>query len=358
LSEINKTSASEIVHISKAVRQKEAAVMLLMLAALVVVVLISFTIGRYRISLSQVADLIKEAISGNDLSKASREAWVILSVIRIPRIFLSVMVGAALSASGASFQGLFKNPMVSPDILGVSSAAGAGAALAILLNLSSLGVNLMAFLFGTGAVLLVIQLARIVSRGNSVLLIMVLSGIVVSSIFKALTSLTKYIADSENKLPEITFWLMGSFAKSNSSRNILIMFIALVIGSVPLLVLRRRINLLSFGEEEARAMGINTKHMRAVIIACSTVLTATSVCLCGSIEWTGLIMPHMIRLVVGPNYRILLPASMLGGALFMVIVDNFCRAIIPGELPVGIVTSLIGAPLFVYLMFKGRRDWT
>lgn len=339
-------------------RRREARTLLILTALLLLAVLLSMTIGRYGIPLGQIVEMAGELLSGKGLSEANREAGIVLSVIRIPRILLTVMVGAALSASGASFQGLFRNPMVSPDILGVSSAAGAGAALAILLDFSTLGVTVTSFLFGVGAVVLVLLLSKAIGRGNGALLVMVLSGVVVSSIFRSLTSLAKYVADGDDKLPEITFWLMGSFAKSGSIKSLLIMLCALLFGGIPLLTLRRRMNILSFGEEEARSMGVNTTAMRYIIVGCSTLLTATSVCLCGSIEWVGLIMPHMMRLIVGPNYRMLLPASMLGGSVFMVIVDNFCRVIIPGELPIGVVTSLIGAPLFIYLLFKGRRDWS
>jgi len=338
-------------------RRKERRILIALFIILIATMLVSLTIGRYGVPLDQIFDIFMQRITGREISEANTEANLVLFIIRIPRILLTIMVGAALSASGAAFQGVFKNPMVSPDILGVSSAAGAGAALAILIGVSSIGVNIVAFVFGIGAVLLVMLLAKAVGRGSNTLLVMVLSGVVVSSIFRAMTSLAKYIADADNKLPEITFWLMGSFAKSGSNRNVIIMLIALILGAVPLLALRWRMNVLSFGEEEAKAMGININRMRIVIVACSTLLTASSVCLCGSIEWVGLIMPHITRLIVGPNYRILLPAAMLGGSIFMLVVDNFCRAIIPGELPVGIITSLIGAPLFIYMLFKGRRDW-
>ena len=351
-------TAEKVLQDNQRTRRKERTVMIVLVVLLAGVVLVSFTVGRYGVPLGQLFEILWHRISGQGVAEANKEADLVLFVIRMPRVLLTVMVGAALSASGAAFQGLFKNPMVSPDILGVSSASGAGAALAILLGFASIFVNLTAFLFGVRAVLLVMFLAKAIGRGSGNILVMVLSGVVVSSLFKALTSLAKYVADADNKLPEITFWLMGSFAKSGSVRNVLIMLIALVVGAVPLLLTRRRMNIMSFGDDEAKAMGINVPRMRTMIVACATLLTAISVCLCGSIEWVGLIMPHVTRLIVGPNYRILLPASMLGGAIFMVVVDNFCRVIIPGELPVGVVTSLIGAPLFIYLLFRGRRDWS
>lgn len=348
--------ASSIIDNSNAQRRIERLVLIGLFIALLTVMLLSLAIGRYGVPLKQLFEIVYEILSGQGVSDANSEAALVLSVIRVPRILLNIMVGAALSASGAAFQGLLQNPMVSPDILGVSSAAGTGAALAILIGLSSLGVSLVAFCFGLFAVLLVLMITTVVGQGRSSLIVMVLAGMVVMYLFRALTSLAKYVADVDQKLADITFWLMGSFAKSGSYHNVTIMLIALVIGSVPLLVMRNRMSVLSFGEEEAKSMGINTRRMRFTIVGCATLLTASSVCLCGIIEWAGLIMPHITRLIVGPNYRILLPTSMLSGAIFMIIVDNFCRAIIPGELPVGIVTSLIGAPLFIYLLFKGRRD--
>jgi iron complex transport system permease protein len=337
--------------------KRERLILIGLTGALLIAVVVSLTIGRYAMSPGQIAAIVGARLFGGEMRQADAEANLVLFIIRVPRILLTIMVGAALSASGAAFQGLFKNPMVSPDILGVSSAAGAGAAVAILIGLSSVGVNIVAFCFGVLAVLLVLTLAQVIGRGNGALLIMVLSGVVVSSLFRAFTSLTKYLADADNKLPEITFWLMGSFAKSGGIRGAAIMLSVLILGGTPLLALRWRLNVLGFGEEEAKAMGMNVKQIRLVIIACATLLTASSVCLCGNIEWVGLIMPHITRLLTGPDYRILLPAAMLGGGLFMLIVDNFCRAVIPGELPVGIVTSIIGAPLFIYMLFKGRREW-
>ncbi len=267
------------------------------------------------------------------------------------------MAGAALSASGAAYQGMFRNPMVSPDILGVSSGAAVGAALGLLLDLPSMAVHLLSFLFGVAAVLLVMFLAKVIGRGNGTLVIMVLSGTVISSVFSSMTSLIKYVADTDEKLPEITFWLMGSFARASSYSNMVMMGIGLLAGGGILLLLRWKINGMAFGEDEARALGINTVRVRTAVILSSTLLTAMTVCICGTIGWVGLIIPHITRLLVGPNYKSLMPISMLGGACFMLLVDNAARTIVPGELPISILTSLIGAPLFIYMLFKGRRDW-
>ncbi|MDD3363371.1 MAG: iron ABC transporter permease [Syntrophomonas sp.] len=323
---------------------------------LIVTVLISLVIGRYGISLHQMLDIIQSWITGKE-NPNNHEAEVVISIIRVPRILLAILVGAALSASGAAYQGLFKNPMVSPDLLGVSAGAGVGASIALLLSFSYLGVQLMAFVFGLGAVFLVLGLSSAIGRGNGSLLIMVLAGTVISALFASFTSLAKYLADADAKLPELTFWLMGSFAKSGSYKNVLVLLIIMLITGLPLFLLRWKINVLSFGEEEAQAMGVNTKRLTIIIILCSTMLTASSVALCGMISWVGLIMPHIARLLVGPNYKSLLPTAMLGGSVFMLAVDNIARSLIAGEIPIGVLTSMIGAPIFIYLLFKGRRSW-
>jgi iron complex transport system permease protein len=323
--------------------------------ALVVAVFVSLLLGRYSLPPKILVNLIAARLSGRELDETLKSADTVLFIIRIPRILLSLMVGAALAVSGAAYQSLFRNPMVSPDILGVTQGAGAGAAAGILLSLPTVGTHLLSFVFGIAAVSLVLLISKLVGQGRS-LTVLILTGMVMNFFFQSLTSFAKYIADADNKLPEITFWLMGSFARSGSYRNVWIMLGALILGGVPLLLLRWRINILSFGDEEAAAMGINVRQTRFVIIVCSTILTASAVSLCGTIGWVGLIIPHIVRLVAGPNNNSLFPASMLGGALFLLIVDNFARAIVPGELPIGILTSLIGAPLFLLILFQGRKE--
>lgn len=320
--------------------------------------IVSLSLGEYAISPSQINEIIRTGITGQTLAAENQTASTVLSLIRIPRIVLAVLVGAALSASGAAYQGLFKNPMVSPDILGVTGGAGVGAALALLFDFPTIGVHALSFLFGIGAVTLVLLLSRLVGRSQGTLLIMVLSGVVISSIFSALTSLIKYLADADDKLPEITFWLMGSFARSGNYQNILIMGGVLLVAGIPLFLTRWQMNVMTFGDEEAQSIGIDVRKTRLIIIGCASLLTASSVCLCGTIGWVGLIMPHITRMLVGPNYKILLPMTLLSGGLFMLIVDNVARLVVPGELPIGILTSLIGAPLFISMLFKGRSDWS
>ncbi len=291
------------------------------------------------------------------MAQENSQALYVLTVIRIPRLLLSLMAGGSLAVSGAAYQGLLRNPMISPDILGVSSGASTGAILCLLLGASLWVMQGVAFAFGLGAVAIVLLLGRLIGRGSSKLLVLVLAGVVISPIFSAFTSLIKYIADSNDKLPAIVFWLMGSFARSSNWNSLLVLAVAMALGSVPLMLLRHRMNVLSFGEEEAQTMGVDVRRTRLIIICCATVLTAATVTLCGNIGWVGLILPHLMRLIVGPDYRYLLPSCLLAGGLFMLLVDNTVRLLLPGEMPVGIVTSLIGAPLFIYLLFQGRRDW-
>lgn len=342
--------------VTKAQNKRETAIIFILCIGLVILIVVSVGVGRYSIELSQIPEIFRQWLTGN-IEEENKKAITVLFVIRIPRILLALLTGAGLAVSGAAYQGLFQNPMVSPDILGVSSGASVGAALALLLGASSGMVHITAFVFGIMAVGLVMMISHVVTGGNGRILVMVLAGTVISSVFSAFTSLIKYVADTDEKLPAITFWLMGSFAKSGSCANVKIMIIVTMIGLFPLLALRWNINALSFGEDEAASLGVNVKRTRNIIIFSSTLLTASSICICGMVGWVGLIMPHISRLLVGPNYGKMLPVTILSGAFFMLLVDNVSRVIIPGELPIGILTSLIGAPLFIYLLFRGRKEW-
>jgi iron complex transport system permease protein len=322
--------------------------------ALLVLIIWSMTIGPYDLTMSDAIASILQTFGIGDGPSVAKSSTVLL-VIRLPRILLAALVGAALAVSGAAYQGLFKNPMVSPDILGVSSGAGVGAALGILLGMPTLGVHLLSFAVGIAAVTLVMAIAKAVGKSGNTLVIMILAGTVISSVFSALTSLIKYVADPDDKLPAITYWLMGSFARSGVQQSVIIMAVILLVAGGVMVLMRWQINVMAFGEEEARTMGVNVPRTRTIIILASTLLTSASVCLCGTIGWVGLIIPHITRLATGPNYRSLLPISMLGGACFMVLVDDVARCL--NELPVGILTALIGAPLFIYMLVKGRREW-
>ena len=215
----------------------------------------------------------------------------------------------------------------------------------------------MSFLLGVVAVAVVMAISRSFGKSGNAIVVMILAGTVISSVFTAVTSLLKYVADPDDQLPQITYWLMGSFARSGNDANVWTMALALLVGGGVLLAARWRINVMSFGDDEARAMGVNVNATRAVIIAAATLLTSITVCMCGSVGWVGLIIPHITRLVTGPNYRSLIPISMLGGACFMVVVDDIARIAVPGELPISVLTALIGAPLFLFLLARGRKEW-
>jgi iron complex transport system permease protein len=337
----------------KAEKKRPAALILVLL--LIAAFLLSFTVGRYAVSIPELLGIFAGKLF--HLPAAWPEALeTVLFRVRIPRICSAMMVGAALAVSGAAYQGLFRNPMVSPDILGASAGAGFGAAVGILLSFSIVGIQVSSFLFGLGAVALTYAVGSAIGRGNNSVLALVLTGMVVSTLFSSFTSITKYVADTDNKLPAITFWLMGGLS-SVSVRDTGVLLIPLALGMAPLFLLRWKLNVLSFGEEEAQAMGVDTRRIRGIIILCSTLLTASAVSVSGMVGWIGLIIPHIARLVVGPNYKILLPASLLIGSTFLLAVDDIARSAFEMEIPLGILTSLIGAPFFVYLLLKGRRAW-
>lgn len=322
---------------------------------LVSLALVSFTVGSYSMTLPELWATVRAVVTGALDTTSSRNVAVLFS-IRIPRVLLAACVGAALAASGAAYQGIFRNPMVSPDILGVSNAASVGVALGLLLGLPTLAVHAMSFAFGIGAVVLVLAIAHAVTRKQGdAILVMILSGVVMGSLGQALLSLIKYVADPNDVLPAITYWLMGSFARSGNATNVLIMAGILAVGAGILIALRWQLNTLTFGEEEARSLGVNVRRMRLLVIAASTLMTSASVCLCGVVGWVGLIIPHVVRLALGPDYRSLIPTSLLTGACFMLAVDDVARVIVPGELPVGVLTSLIGAPLFVFMLVRSQR---
>lgn len=277
--------------------------------------------------------------------------------IRLPRVIAAILVGMSLAASGTAYQGMFRNPMVSPNILGVSAGAGFGAAFAILISLNAVGVQFFAFIFGILAVTISYFISKIVSKKSNITLILVLSGMVVSALFSSLISLIKYIADPDDKLPAITYWLMGSFA-SVEIEDIYTIIIPMFIGLIPLYLLRWKINTLSFGDEEALGVGISTNRLRMIIIICSTLITAAAVSISGLIGWVGLIVPHLARMVVGSDHKTLLPSSMFIGGIYLLLVDDLARSLISIELPIGILTSLIGAPFFIWLLMKSRRGWS
>ncbi|MFV0453035.1 MAG: FecCD family ABC transporter permease [Propioniciclava sp.] len=316
---------------------------------------LSLGVGRFDMAWSHLFPTILAQLQGQP---ATSEGAVLFAV-RMPRILLAVLVGAALSASGAAYQGLFRNPLVSPDLLGVASGASVGACLSMLLGWPTLATQVLAFTTGLLAVVAAVFVSSAAGRSVSGgMVILVLAGVVVSSLCSATTALLKYLAPEDNTLPEITFWLMGSFARSAGWINVQLMLVVLLVGITPLMLLRWSLNVMTFGDLDAAALGLNPTRIRLIVIACSTLLTATAVAMCGVIGWVGLVIPHLCRFVVGPSFTTLLPASVLSGGLFMVIVDDLARTMTAGEIPLGVLTAFVGAPAFILLLRQGRRVWT
>ncbi|MGC9517593.1 MAG: FecCD family ABC transporter permease [Methanomicrobiales archaeon] len=333
---------------------KKISITLMLIVPLIILFFISFLIGRYPITPYEVVVAFCYKILPNN-QELSPVLETILFQIRLPRIIAAMMVGATLSVAGASFQGLFKNPLVSPDKLGVSSGAGFGAALAILFLSSPFMIQFSAFLGGLFAVTITYILSRNF-KGTSILTL-VLCGIAVAALFSALISLAKYVADPYEQLPSIVFWLMGSLSTVNN-QDLVMVALPMFFGTIILLLIRWRINILSMGEEEAQTMGLNIKKLQFIIIGCCTVITAAAVSISGIIGWIGLIIPHIARIIVGPDHKALLPSSILIGAFFLLLIDNIARTLTTVEIPLGILTAIIGAPFFLYLLRKNNEGWT
>lgn len=317
-----------------------------LLAALFV---LSFCLGRYGVDAGTTCRILLSPLLPLEPTWTDHEYTAVMN-IRLPRIVLACLVGCCLSSAGAAYQGVFQNPMASPDVLGASSGASFGAALAILAGVGNQGTTLSAFFWSLATVVLVYLVGQR-APGDRVLNL-VLAGMVISSLFTAATSYLKLVADPTNQLPEITYWLMGSLSGTTRDK-VSFVFLPMLIGLVILFVLRWQLGVLTMGDEEARTMGVNAKVVRPVIILASTLITAAAVSVCGAIGWVGLVIPHLCRRLVGSNTRYLMPASMVAGALFLLIVDNISRNLYATELPIGILTAFVGAPFFLYLMMKG-----
>ena len=339
-------------HLQKQRNRKANAILVGLAAILVVLGVLSFLVGRYPISPDKVVGMLAGSIVPIDPFWTDQEMTIFFNV-RLPRVVLAMLVGCCLASAGAAYQGTFQNPLVSPDILGASQGAAFGAALAILLGFGGFGVSMLAFAFAIITVMLVIVVAQ-AARGNQVLTV-VLAGVMVSSLFSAGVSFTKLVADPADQLPAITYWLMGSLTSAKPA-DIYLVALPMAAGLVTLFVLRWRINILTMGDEEASTMGVNTKRLRMVIIVAATLITAASVAVTGMIGWVGLVIPHLTRMLIGSDYRKLMPASMLMGAAFLLLVDDVSRLVTTAEIPIGILTAFIGAPFFLYLITReGRR---
>ena len=320
-----------------------------MASALLALFLLSFVVGRYGVPLGQVVRILLSGVLPLEQTWTGNMAIAVLNV-RLPRILLACLVGCGLSAAGTGYQTVFQNPMAAPDILGASSGACFGAALAILTGQSAVMITVFAFLASLLSVALVYLVGNH-TRGNRVVNLL-LAGIMVGSLFSACTSYIKLVADPTNQLPQITYWLMGSLSGTRMG-TVRFAAVCMAVGLVPLLLLRWRMNLLTLSPDEARAMGVHTDRLRLVVILSSTVLTAAAVSVSGMIGWVGLVIPHLSRRIVGSDCRRLMPMACLFGAAFLLLVDNMARCLTATEIPIGILTAFVGAPFFIYLMVRG-----
>ena len=323
--------------------------MVVLAILLVLTMLLALGAGQYALPLPRVAGILLDKARGLAIEPIHQQ---IIFQIRLPRILCAGIAGAALALSGASLQGIFRNPLVDPHVIGVTSGAAFGGTMAIFLGLGIYGLFFSTLLAGLVTLVLIFVFShRLIQRS---LLMLILTGMIISGFFSALVSLLQYLSDTEDKLPSIVFWLMGSFATSNPQK-LLMLVVPVTLCSVVLLGLRWRMNLLSLGEREARALGVNIRPLRWLVIFCSGMLVASQVAVSGSIGWVGLIIPHLSRMLVGANHQQLLPCTLLMGALYLIIVDTLARTLSTSEIPVSIITSLLGAPLFAVLVYQLRR---
>jgi len=313
----------------------------------------ALALGPYPLGFDDVARALGR-LAGID-GGAVTPGEIVFMRVRLPRVAADVLVGAALAGAGAAYQTLFRNPLVSPDILGVSSGAGLGAVAGILLSLPVIGIQGLAFAVGLATVVMVYLIAGAL-RGLDRTLVLVLAGVVVGALAGACISLVKILADPYDQLPAITFWLLGSLAGVKLADLAVAAPLALV-GLVPLVLLRWRIGVLSLGDDEARSLGVDVGRLRALVIAAATLMTASVVAISGVVGWIGLMMPHIARMLAGPNFARLLPVAMLLGAAFILLVDTLARTMARIETPIGILTAVVGAPFFLWLLARGRRTW-
>jgi iron complex transport system permease protein len=322
-------------------------------AGLGVLMLAAALIGAYPISPGELAAAVGRRLAG---AAPVGQIDTVLFEVRLPRVLAAVLVGAALAGAGAAYQTLFRNPLVSPDILGVSTGAGLGAVLGIFLSLPVIGIQLAAFAMGLATVALVYAVASVV-HGRDPILVLVLAGVVVGSLAGAAISLMKILADPYDQLPAIVFWLLGSFSALRK-QEVWATLPMVLIGLLPLLLLRWRINVLSLGDEEAKALGVEAGRLRLAVIAAATLMTASVVAISGVIGWVGLVIPHIARMTVGPSFDRLLPTAMLMGASYLLLVDTLARTMARIEVPIGILTAILGAPFFLWLLMRGREGWS
>ena len=324
----------------------------LILAALVA---LAFVVGRFPVSPTDLATAVWARATGRPSGLPAAVETVIFNV-RGPRVLAAVAVGAALAVAGAAYQGLFRNPLVSPDILGVSSGAALGAVLGIYYSLSVVAIQVLAFVFGLAAVAAVYAIGAALGARDPVV-VLVLAGVVIGTLLGSCVGLVKYLADPYNQLPAITFWLLGSLAGVTAG-DVRAVLPAVVVGLIPLVLVRWRMNVMTLGDEEAQSLGVSTQRVRLAVIGAATLMTAAVVSISGVIGWIGLLVPHFARLLVGPDFGRLLPVAMLLGSAYLLAVDTLARTLAPIEIPLGVLTAVIGAPFFLWLLATSRREWS
>ena len=321
---------------------------------LLAILFISLLLGRYQIGAIDVLKVMLSPIFPKLVVEIPDIARQLILKVRLPRIIGALLIGAGFGGTGTALQAIFKNPLVDSNILGVASGAGFGAALMLLLMGSSWQVQFSAFFFGLLAVLFAFFGSRLYK--SSTLLILTLMGILVGSLFNSLTSLMKYVADPLDTLPAITFWLLGSLT-GITWQNLISLAIIMILGILFLWLIRWRLNILSLDEEEAKTLGSDPMKLKLIIIIITTLMTAAAVSICGVIGWVGLVIPHAGRLIVGSDHKYLLPISLILGGAFLLTIDDVARTLLPGEIPLGVLTGLIGVPILIVLMRRSKTGW-
>ena len=329
--------------------------LLIALTVLAAGLVVALTVGRYPVGLNELVDVLWSRLTGQPTS-ASPAAENVVLLVRGPRVAAAVLVGSALAVAGTAFQGLFRNPLVSPDILGASSGAALGAVIGIYFSLGIIGIEALAFAGGLAAVAAVYLIGSLLNARDPIL-VLVLTGVVVGALLGAGVGLVKYIADPYNQLPAMTFWLLGSLAATSVS-DLLPLFGPVAFGTIVLVALRWRMNVMSLPEEEARALGVATGPLRIAIVAAATLVTSASVATSGIIGWVGLVVPHLARALVGPDFPRLLPTAALLGGGYVLLIDTLARTAAPVEIPLGILTAIIGTPFFIWLLAGMQRNWS
>jgi iron complex transport system permease protein len=328
---------------------------LVALAVLAAGLVIALTVGRYPVSLHELLDVLWSRLTGH-ASAAPPAVENVVLLVRGPRVVAAVLVGSALAVAGTAFQGLFRNPLVSPDILGASSGAALGAVIGIFFSLDIIGIEALAFAGGLVAVAAVYLIGTLLHSRDPIL-VLVLTGVVIGSLLGAGVGLVKYMADPYNQLPAMTFWLLGSLAATSAS-DLLPLLGPVALGTAVLVALRWQMNVMSLPEEEARALGVATGPLRIAIVAAATLVTSASVATSGIIGWVGLVVPHLARALVGPDFPRLLPTAALLGGGYVLLIDTLARTMAPVEIPLGILTAIIGTPFFIWLLAGMQRNWS